>query len=833
MSRVFAPFFPRSAAIVCAGLGCAAQVLAQSALWTWAVYAAMAALAVLAMWAMAWAKLPRPAHRVAAIAMAALCATLGFAATGWRAAALAEQALPAAWTGPPVTLTGTVHKLPQRRAVGGWRWVFAVDGAWLHADGRVLAADGAFPRKIALTSAEPLPIAPGQRWQFTARLRPVSSYANVRGLDTALWWWTQGVRATGHVGAGAQAVLLGDTHAAPLQRWRHAVRERMNTQMASSSGEAAQVSADAAGIVTALVTGDQAAISAAQWQLWRTTGVVHLVSISGLHITMFAWAAMVLVRGLWGRSATLVRRVPARLAGLWVGLALAALYAAFSGWGLPAQRTLLMLAALVALRSMGLRWPWPRVWAVVLAVIVIWQPWALLQAGLWLSFIAVAVLFGLEKPKWLIQNPVVRWFAELTATQCVLTIALLPIMVFAFGQISLVGFIVNLIAVPWITLLVTPLALLGMIFSPLWNIAAWVLEPLLAILHIFAQWPHAALHFAQAPQIISALSLLGLMWLMLPVGLRLRALAVPLWLPALLWQPARPAAGEFAVDVFDVGQGSAAMVRTASHTLLFDAGPRWSDRSDAGESIIVPNARALGIERLDALVLSHGDADHAGGASSVLQALPTRTIFAGAGVDKMLNYLVPHAKTIFDFCERGQSWIWDDVHFEFIHPKSRHDNFKNNNAGSCVLRVQSKNNKVAIFTGDIGAREEWEIVGHYLNDKNTPENSTNILKNDWLKSDLLLAPHHGSASGSSALWVQSTRPALVVFQTGFANRWSHPAPVVRARYRAAGATLSNTAFCGALHWHSAHPCAPARCQREQTPHYWDTPAWLSADGTPP
>lgn len=822
-----------------AALGCAVQVWGQFSLWPLGVYGAIFAAAVLILWS--GAKLVKKGILAGLFktGLWVIFAILGFAMTGARSAYLAAQMLPAHLNGRIVTLTGTVENLPQRTASGGMRWILATESVQFDGDGSGLGGDGEFsqfPKKVALSSSEALPIVPGQRWRFAVRLREVATTANVRGTgETALWWWLQGVRATGSVvkgsaaGGAPTAQLLGQTHAAPLQRWRHAVRAHMQEQF-SSADAAWRMSEDAAGIVTALVTGDQAAMSAAQWQLWRTTGVVHLVSISGLHITMFAWTAMGLVQWLWARSAALVRRAPAPLAGLWAGFALAAAYAAFSGWGLPAQRTLLMLAAVVGMRTLGLRWAWPRVWAAVLALVVVWQPWALMQPGLWLSFVAVAILFGLENAPKENQNRAWHWLKELIKTQCVLTIALLPMMIIFFGQISLVGLIVNIFAVPWMTLLVTPMALLGMIISPLWTVAAWLLEPLLATLKVFAEFPHAVWYFVQQPRPVLAFLLLGLLGLALPLAARLRCLAVPLMLPALLWQPARPAVGDVRVDVFDVGQGAAAMVRTAAHTLLFDAGPRWNAHSDAGEAIVVPSARALGVRRLDAMVLSHGDADHMGGAASVLQALPTQAVWTGAGTRATLqaefskNNLQP--QNIQD-CRAAISWVWDNVHFEILHPKSHDIDFQDNNSGSCVLRIQTQDNRVVIFTGDIGLREEWDILQDYVWDETSPH----WRGEDFLRADLLVAAHHGSASASSRAWAQATRAAVVVFQAGFANRWGHPAPVVRQRYREAGATLVNTAFCGAMAWESA--AAPAfACQRTHQ-RYWDAPAWVAPDGSQP
>jgi len=503
------------------------------------------------------------------------------------------------------------------------------------------------------------------------------------------------VQATGYVRTGRRdepPQRLARTWQYPIEQARQAVRDAIFARLLPADAGAAQenpLAARAAGVVAALVTGDQRAIERADWDIFRATGVAHLMSISGLHITMFAWLAARLVRWAWGRSARLCLAVPAQSAALVAGVLLAAAYALFSGWGVPAQRTVTMLATLALLRLAGLRWPWPQVWLLACAAVVLVDPWALLQAGFWLSFVAVGVLLASNVGAADAGAKGVRGhFHALLREQWVVTLALTPLSLVLFGQIAPVGLLANLLAIPWVTLLVTPLALAGVLCAPLWQLAAWALQPLLALLQWLAAWPQAQWFLPQAPLWagVAAVGAGALLATRGPWGLR--ALALPLLLPVLCWQPARPAPGQFELLAGDVGQGSAVLVRTATHSLLYDAGPRYGRAgvaSDAGQRVLVPLLRALG-ERLDMLMLSHRDADHIGGAAAVLAQQPQARLVGSVMDETALLALRPAAP-----CLAGQRWVWDGVAFEVLHPQAQDAaapvRAKHSNASSCVLRT--------------------------------------------------------------------------------------------------------------------------------------------------
>lgn len=514
---------------------------------------------------------------------------------------------------------------------------------------------------------------------------------------------------------------------------------------------------------------------------------------------MFAWLAAQAVGLLWRRSTRLMLQVPAQHAARVGGVGLAALYALFSGWGVPSQRTVWMLATVALLRLGGRRWPWPHVWLLTAAVVVAADPWALMQAGFWLSFVAVGVLFATDasvpgESRSGAGARLVQFFRE----QWVITLALTPLGLLLFQQVSVVGLLANAVAIPWVTLVVTPLAMLGVAVAPLWDLAARAVQLLALLLQWLAAWPYATLSMAAPPWWMAAFGVAGGALLAMRLPWSLRALGVPLLLPVLLWQAPRPAAGEFELLGADVGQGNAVLVRTASHSLLYDAGPRYSLDSDAGHRVLVPLLRARG-ERLDMLVLSHRDIDHTGGAPAVLATQPQAALLSSIEATHPLQALRPARR-----CEAGQRWRWDGVDFEVLHPfEADYRGFTRPNAVSCVLRI-GNGRATALLAGDIEWLQEAALVAR------TP---------GLLRADLLLAPHHGSKTSSSAAFLDAVGPRIAWVQAGYRNRFGHPAAQVLERYRARGARVVENTRCGAAHWTSARP-GEVGCEREKNEHYW-------------
>lgn len=689
---------------------------------------------------------------------------------------------------------------------------------------------------------QPQAMRAGERWQMTVRLKAPHGNINPHGFDYELALWEQGVQATGAVRAGVRDTppqrLTDSGWRRPVEQARQSVREAIEQRIPN---------ARIAGVLAALVMGDQNAIERTDWDVFRATGIAHLMSISGLHITLFAWLAGRLLSALWHQSPRWSPRwclaIPASSAAAWGGLLLAAAYALFSGWGLPAQRTVLMLAVIVLLRQSGRQWAWPQVWLLAMAVVVAVDPWALLQAGFWLSFVAVGVLFGsgpgmavpgrsetqsslLARPGWgaaltAVLN-VAQRFGQMLREQWVITLALTPLTLLLFNQVSLVGLVANVIAIPAVTLLITPLALLGVVWAPLWDAAASLTGWMMAGLQVMAGWPMATVSQAAVPLWSAVAAVAGGLLLVMHLPWHWRVLGVPLLLPVFFWQPLRPTAGEFELLAADVGQGNAVLVRTAKHSLLYDAGPRYSRESDAGHRVLVPLLRALG-ERIDVLMLSHRDADHVGGAAAVLAMQPQAKLFSSLEAGHELHARVAPERS--ERCTAGQRWEWDGVEFEVLHPleddypptgaasggselSAKASRQIKPNALSCVLKISvparaGQASAAALLVGDIELAQEKALLS-----RGAP-----------VQADVLLIPHHGSKTSSSTDFLAAVRPQVALAQAGYRNRFGHPAPAVLARYAEQGIPVLTSADCGAATWRSAAP-ADWTCARQAGRRYW-------------
>ncbi len=780
--------------------------LQQSELWPAAPYGLLIATALALLLVLGRLR-PQAARLLVVFTAAAL---LAHASTGLRALHFQRQALDPALEGQDIGVIGRISAMPQF-GENSTRFRYTVEsatrddqivqippqlylswyGSWRNEDGALLEPTQAPPALQA-----------GERWQFTVRLRAPHGARNPHGFDFELWLWEQGLQATGYVRTGKrdpQPQALGQSGQHPVERARQQVRDTIEQRAPVVTGDPSEeTQARAMGIVAALVTGDQQAIARSDWDVFRATGVAHLMSISGLHITLFAWLAALLLRALWSASPRLCLAFPAQHAGLLGGLLLAAAYALFSGWGVPAQRTLLMLATVTLLRLSARRWPWPQLWLLAAAVVLAADPWALLQAGFWLSFVAVGVLFAGagretgETPRSLQQH---LW--GMLREQWLITLALAPLTLLLFGQVSLVGLLANALAIPWVTLLVTPLSLLGVLWAPLWDAAAQTVLWLGWVLAGLAALPWATYSVAQAPLWAGVAAVLGGLLLVLRLPWAMRFSGLPLLLPVLLWQPPRPAPGQFELLAADIGQGNAVLVRTAEHALLYDAGPRYANDSDAGQRVLVPLLRALDV-RLDRLVLSHRDSDHTGGGGAVLSAQPQADLLSSLEDAHELQSLRHSSR-----CVSGQAWEWDGVQFEVLYPQAEdYGKARRSNALSCVLRV-SNGVQTVLLAGDIEKAQEARLVA-----------TGPALRADWL-----LVPHHGSKTSSTAAFLDAVAPHTALAQAGYRNRFGHPAAEVVARYEERGVHLLNSAQCGAAHWHSGQP-HQTRCERQMHARYW-------------
>lgn len=529
-----------------------------------------------------WAP-PRP-RRAGLLLIALAC---GFLYAAWRAEARMEISLPAHWQGRDVQLLGRVLDLPESTA-NGQRFLYAVE--------RVQTPGMAPLRRLQLHAhawpGKPLPqLRGGDCLRLTARLYRPHGQVNPGGFDHEAWLLQHDIRAVGSVVnfSGASTVCAPG--------WRVAVdraRESMRSRLRESLGDRPY-----AGVVRALAVGEQDAIPGAQWTLFRQTGVTHLMSISGLHITLFSALVYALAQAIWRRLPGLALRLPARKAGVLLGLLAAASYSVLAGFGIPAQRTLYMLAGAAVMALLDRNGSPARLLAAALLLVVLIDPWAAFAPGFWLSFGAVAALLWADSGR---LRPLPAWRAWIHA-QWAVTLALTPALLLLFHEFSLVSPLANAFAIPLVSLVAVPACLLAALipWDALAELAHAVIQLTLFGLETLARLPQPVFHAAMPSLPALLLALLGAAILLLPHGVPARGWSVCLFLPLFFPRLPAPAHGEAWLTLFDVGQGEAVLLRTARHSLLFDGGPRHASGEDAGARVVAPALWALGIDRLDGL----------------------------------------------------------------------------------------------------------------------------------------------------------------------------------------------------------------------------------------
>jgi competence protein ComEC len=688
-----------------------------------------------------------------------LAAWAGVAWFAWHASDLLATGLPEALDRVDVTVTGTVATLPLRSG-RATRFEFLPDV-------RQVAVDVILPKRLRLAwyGTHP-PLKAGERWRLRLRLKRPRGFANPAGFDYEGWLFRRGIRATGYVRDHPANTGLG-TAAGPLaalQRLRQRLADRLDEALATSPRR---------GLVAALALGERGAIAQDQWQVLRRTGTSHLVAISGLHLGLVAGLMFALARWAWSCSATLTRRGPAPLAAAWATLPAAALYAGLAGLSVPTQRALVMvvvvLTATLLRRALGPG----RGLALALASVLLLDPLAPGAAGFWLSFGAVAAI--LYVVAW--RQPGVARLRRWIGVQLALAVALAPLLVAAFQQVPLVAPLANLVAVPLVGLVLVPLVLLATLLllplptlgGALLAVADRLLEYAWIPLEALADWPLAERGFAAPPLGLAIVGIVGALLLLVPRGLPLRLPGVVLLLPMLTYQPPAPAHGAAWLTLLDVGQGLAAVVRTRNHLLVFDTGPAYSPRFDAGSAALAPLLHGLGRRRVDAVVVSHGDSDHAGGLRSLLAAVTVDRLLVGPGVT---------ASVAAEPCRAGQGWRWDGVEFALLAPTEA----RAGNDGSCVLRVEAGGGTL-LLTGDIEADAERTLLA---------------TGDDALRATVLQVPHHGSRTSSTPAFIAAVAPRLALVASGWRNRFGLPDAGVVDRYRAAGAMVLDTATAGAV-----------------------------------
>lgn len=713
-------------------------------------------------------------------------ALAAFAWTAWRA----DLAL-AARIAPPLEkqdllVTGTIDDLPHAQD-NSTRFEFKVATAQL--DGRALRVRGRM--RLAWYASRrhaPPVLTPCSEWRLRVRVKRPHGLINPGGLDFERSALQQGVIATGYVREDpANARLAG-----------HACVDGLRARVVHAVVAALPDDAHAARLLRALSVGDERALDESDWQVVRATGIAHLIAISGFHVGLAAVFGAWLVRLAWWLWPALGLRLARPLAEAWVAFPAALGYGALAGFGLPTTRTLLMIAAVAGWRLLRRGGGFGAGFGLALAVILVVDPLSVLSAGFWLSFMGVALL------AWTLARDS-GWrgqLKEIGLAPLLMTVALLPLTVWFFGQASLAAPLANLVAVPFVSFVIVPLdlAACALLFAWPWagrmllHVCAQLVDGLWWALAHLAAWPAAMQYLPQVSLLAFVLACVGAVWMLAPRGVPARALGALLLLP-LVWPRAElPGAGAFRATVVDVGQGLSVLVRTRSHALLVDAGARYPSGFDLGSAAVVPTLHALGVVRLDRIIVSHGDNDHAGGLTAVLEAYPETPAWGGEPA---------RGPTPMRQCAAGQAWEWDGVGFRILSPPAG-ASLRDNDMG-CVVLVTGRFGRL-LLPADTSARIEPAIAAA------APGGAPLVL----------IAPHHGSKTSSSAAYLEALRPRFAIASVGYLNAYRHPAPEVSARYAALGIPLLATPDTGAVGIDFAPAGGPriaARARVDQ-PRYW-------------
>ena len=691
-----------------------------------------------------------------------------------------QSRLPAALSGHEFRIEGRVLGLPQREEES-IRFDFLVES------GESGAPVGQKVRLGWYGQGAPI-IGPGSRWRLQTRLKRPRGVLNPGGFDFEKSALAQRIAATGSVRNPHSARPLSG--AKGVDAWRDRLSQAISRALPDGRGR----------FVQALAVGDTRGLRAEDWETLRATGLTHQIAISGFHVGMVGGLGALLMLGFYRLVPQIGRCTPRPQGAALAALLFASAYTALAGFALPTVRTLLMIAAVLLAKMLRRAQSARESFALALIAVLAFDPLSVLAPGFWLSFVGVGWLL------WCLPREAeAGWLRPFLEAQGVAVLGLLPLTVWFFGQASLPGPLANLVGIPIISLGVVPLALAGLVLQPVapsqaawfWQQSAWLMDALWSVLESVAHWHAAMIWLPEATLLSLALACMGAFWLLLPRAVPGKSLAFALFLP-LCWPNLHlPGPGAAEVAVIDVGQGLSVLIRTSKHQLLYDAGPASPRGLDFGEAAVVPALHALGVARLDTLLISHGDNDHSGGMGAVQRAFPgLRTL----GVEGW-------ARPGMGLCQSTQAWTWDGVNFRVLHPPPLYPYLRNDS--SCVLRIEAGGH-VALIPGDIGRHVEARLIRE---------------QGGLLAADLLLVPHHGSRTSSSEPFVARVNARWAVMSTGADNRFKLPREEIVQRYLEAGATVLDTARTGAMLFRLDSAGASLQTARRQDQRrYWREPA---------
>ena len=726
-----------------------------------------------------------------------------------------QNRLPRNLEGVPLKVEGVITSLPDASSTAATHFEFLLQ----HMEKYTLPEEAPWlaPQKIRLSwyqGAPPLKV--GQTWSFSVKLKQPRSTFNPASFDYEAWLFTHRISAIGYVISKNDAHLIStNAWKNPMASWREYIQQQLEKTLAGNPN---------LGMIEALSLGVRDDLTPEQWQAMQATGTNHLVAIAGLHVGFVVACVFALTQFFWRRIPLLMLYLPAREAGIFVALMAACYYSALSGFALPTQRALGMLSVALLANLFRRHFPPWHAYAIALLLILICDPLSVFSSSFWLSFIAVAVilfsLYGREKKT--------HEALQLFRMQWIVTLGLAPVTLYFFHQISVMNLVANAIAIPWVGFLALPCLFAGLLLLPInatlakgcWLFAAKILSFFWPMLFYLGSMDRLQWHSVIPHLWILFSAIMGVFIFFAPKGFPNRSLGLFGFLP-LLYPMSHPISlGEYQLRLLDVGQGLSVLVRTAHHDLVFDTGPRLDASYDMGESVVVPALQENFANALDMMIISHGDNDHSGGAQAVLQAMPVKILLTSvperyANLPEDLPSHAVETKALVKFfqqrwpkpqlvtCVQGQHWIWDNVQFEILGPPPNTTLSKGNDR-SCVLHITGKTQSV-LLTADIEKPAEKSLLEH--------------VGAEQLRSTILVAPHHGSKTSSSEDFIRAIYPRLVLYPTGYRNKFHFPNNEVIHRYQTLGARQEDTALSGQIQVTSHDPSV--ELTRQTQGNFWN------------
>jgi len=617
------------------------------------------------------------------------------------------------------------------------------------------------------TSPSAHPLCAGQRWQLKVKLKRPRGFSNPGSFDYEGWMFEQNIIAKGYVVADASNQLVNQSYFNyPIEQFREKLLQYWEPFYSQWPF---------LGVLLGLTIGITYQITNEQWQTFMNTGTIHIISISGFHMSMMSGAVFWVINFIWRRIPRLCMLCPAKRAAAAFAFFMALFYSGLAGFSIPTQRSLITISVFMgALFFQKKTRPW-QCWSLSLIGVLILDPFAPLNISFWLSFSAVGIILYLLTES-AVEPALWKWIKW----QIRLFIGLVPFSLFWFNQVSIGSLWSNMIAIPVVGFITLPSSILAILLSMVNSTTSiWLMHAShwsFSLLFNYLDWVNhhnsmIIIHSLNAAWML-LLGLFGIVLLLAPKGWPCRWLGLIYWIPLCFPGGQHPNYGEAQIDLLDVGQGLATVVQTQHHVLVFDTGPRFSPSFDTGKAVVLPYLRTKNIKYLDALIISHSDIDHSGGLYSVLSGIPVKKVFLN---DKRLLSSA-------SLCSPDVHWQWDGVSFQFFTQGL--NQFSDTNNTSCVLKISTKKHS-ALLPGDLEKKGEKVLLSYY---------------GDKLKADLLIAGHHGSLTSSSQDWINRAAPKYVLFATGYLNRYHFPNPVIVQRYTTFGTSSFSTADCGMISW---------------------------------